>query len=344
MIRNNTPGLNETNKPMVTKEIETQKTLLTVKNLSVRFDTEEGPATAADQVDFQIMKGENVGLVGESGCGKSVTALAILRLIPSPPGRIEAEKIAFSGQDILSLNAKQMQGIRGSAISMIFQEPSAALSPLHRIGRQMIEAISLHRKMPEKAAWEYAEKWLAKVGISDAAERMYAYPFQLSGGMQQRIMIAMALMLSPKLIIADEPTTALDVTTQAQVFDLIRAMKREETSMLLITHDMGVVWEMCERILVMYAARIVEAGSREDIFSNPKHPYTKGLLNAVPKLTGTREVLKDIPGQVPSPFAYPAGCHFEPRCPDAMARCKLEKPPFYDCGPGHQAACFLMSE
>lgn len=325
-------------------DMEPENRLLTVRNLAVSFATDDGTAKAADSVSFYIQKGENVGLVGESGCGKSVTALSILRLIPSPPGKIDAAGIWLDGQDILSMTSRQLQDIRGRAISMIFQEPLSALSPLHRIGRQMTETILLHRKMPAKAAWQFAEQWLGKVGIPDAAERMYAYPFQLSGGMQQRIMIAMALMLSPQLIIADEPTTALDVTTQAQVFDLIKAMKAEATSMLLITHDMGVVWEMCERIIVMYASRIVETGSREDIFSNPQHPYTIGLLNAIPKLTGERGKLSDIPGQVPSPFDYPRGCHFEKRCPFSMEKCVHEQPGFYDCGPGHQAACFLLAD
>jgi len=325
-------------------EIGAENRLLIVRDLTVSFSTDEGTVKAADTISFDINKGENIGLVGESGCGKSVTALSIPRLIPSPPGRIEAEELWFDGHNILSMTSQQLQNIRGSAISMIFQEPLSALSPLHRIGRQMVETLLLHRKMRTKEAWRFAEKWLGKVGIPDAAERMYAYPFQLSGGMQQRIMIAMALMLAPKLIIADEPTTALDVTTQAQVFDLIKAMKQEETSMLLITHDMGVVWEMCERILVMYASRIVESGSREDIFSNPKHPYTIGLLNAIPKLTGTREKLNDIAGQVPSPLEYPQGCNFEKRCPFAMKRCITEDPPLYDCGKGHRAACFLLAD
>ena len=326
------------------KETGAGSRLMTVRDLSVSFSSDAGRFKAVDNVSFYIEKGENVGLVGESGCGKSVTALSIPRLIASPQGTIESGEIWFDGCDIMSMTSEQLQDIRGRAISMIFQEPLSALSPLHRIGRQMVETLLLHRKMPKKKAWQFAEQWLSKVGIPDAAEQMFAYPFQLSGGMQQRIMIAMALMLAPNLIIADEPTTALDVTTQAQVFELIKAMKQKHTSMLLITHDMGVVWEMCERILVMYASRIVESGSREDIFSNPKHPYTIGLLNAIPKLAGGRTELKDIPGQVPSPFDYPKGCHFEQRCAFSTEKCITEKPPFYDCGNGHQAACFLLSD
>jgi len=345
MIQNNTADFNNNESMHMTDhktEIQSESRLLTVSELTVSFSTDDGTFKAADRISFHIDKGENVGLVGESGCGKSVTALSIPRLIPSPPGNVDSGEMRFDGCDIMSMTSEQLKDIRGRAISMIFQEPLSALSPLHRIGRQMIETLLLHQDMPKKEAWQFAEKWLHKVGIPDAAERMFAYPFQLSGGMQQRIMIAMALMLEPHLIIADEPTTALDVTTQAQVFELIKAMKQKHTSMLLITHDMGVVWEMCERVLVMYASQIVESGSREDIFSNPRHPYTIGLLKAIPKLTGGRTELKDIPGQVPSPFDYPEGCHFEKRCAFSMEKCLMHNPPFYACGNGHQAACFLL--
>jgi oligopeptide/dipeptide ABC transporter ATP-binding protein len=350
MTRNNTAGfnnkalMNTTVRNKEAESVEPGSRLLTVRDLTVSFSTDDGTLIAADGISFHIQKGENVGLVGESGCGKSVTALAIPRLIPSPPGTIESGDIWFDGKDMMAMTSKQLQDIRGRDISMIFQEPLSALSPLHRIGRQMVETILLHQAMPQKEAWQFAEQWLSKVGIADAADRMFAYPFQLSGGMQQRIMIAMALMLEPNLIIADEPTTALDVTTQAQVFELIKTMKQKHTSMLLITHDMGVVWEMCERIIVMYASRIVESGSREDIFSNPKHPYTIGLLEAIPKLTGGRRQLKDIPGQVPSPFDYPKGCHFQRRCAFSMEKCRTENPPVYECGNGHRAACFLLED
>ncbi|MCU0558252.1 MAG: ABC transporter ATP-binding protein, partial [Desulfobacterales bacterium] len=223
-------------------------TILEVDNLTVTFDTDEGVFNAVEAVSFAIAAGEVVGLVGESGCGKSVTALSILRLIPSPPGRITAGSVRFKGADLAALSAAELRRVRGSGISMIFQEPSAALSPLHRVGRQLVEALRLHRDLSRRAAWEAARDWLEKVRIPDAAERLYAYPFQLSGGMQQRVMIAMALMLEPEVIIADEPTTALDVTIQAQVFALIREMKQASTAILLITHDMGVVWEMCDRV------------------------------------------------------------------------------------------------
>jgi len=336
--------------------------LLKVENLRVSFQTDEGRFTAADDVSMEIGRGESVGLVGESGCGKSVTALALARLIPSPPGRIDSGAVYFEGRDLMRKKPADMRKIRGNAISMIFQEPLSALSPLHRVGRQLVEALRLHNKMAKREAWQYAEKWLQKVGIPDAGERMYNYPFQLSGGMQQRIMIAMALMLEPALVIADEPTTALDVTTQAQIFELLQNMKHNFGSLLLITHDMGVVWEMCERVMVMYASRIVEIAGREAIFAHPAHPYTAGLLAAIPRLStpetsgfetsgpkttgpeasGGRPRLKDIPGQVPSPFDYPRGCHFQARCPHVFDRCRQKTPPLYDCGGGQKAACFLL--
>ncbi len=315
--------------------------LLTARNLTVAFNTDEGRFRAAEDVNFRIGRGESVGLVGESGCGKSVTALALTRLIPSPPGEIASGKVFFEGEDLLSMKSADLRRIRGNSISMIFQEPFSALSPLHRIGRQLVEAVMLHRRISRKEAWGFCEQWLQKVGIADAGERMYSYPHQLSGGMQQRIMIAMGLMLEPALIIADEPTTALDVTTQAQIFALLGNMKHNFSSLLLITHDMGVVWEMCERVMVMYASRIVETGSREAVFRHPAHPYTQGLLDAIPRLSGGRQRLTDIPGQVPSPFAYPRGCRFQERCRFARDRCRREDPPLFDCGGGQQAACFL---
>jgi peptide/nickel transport system ATP-binding protein/oligopeptide transport system ATP-binding protein len=319
-------------------------TILEVDNLTVTFDTDEGVFNAVEAVSFAIAAGEVVGLVGESGCGKSVTALSILRLIPSPPGRITAGSVRFKGADLAALSAAELRRVRGSGISMIFQEPSAALSPLHRVGRQLVEALRLHRDLSRRAAWEAARDWLEKVRIPDAAERLYAYPFQLSGGMQQRVMIAMALMLEPEVIIADEPTTALDVTIQAQVFALIREMKQASTAILLITHDMGVVWEMCDRVLVMYAARIVEAGTREEIFEKPAHPYTRGLLRSIPRLTDKPKRLATIGGMVPSPLHYPAGCRFNDRCPHVFDRCRREAPGLLEVSAGHRAACFLAKK
>ncbi|MDO9567009.1 MAG: ABC transporter ATP-binding protein [Candidatus Desulfaltia sp.] len=315
--------------------------MLKINNITVTFEIDEGIVRAVDDVSFHIDRNEIVGLVGESGCGKSVTALSILRLIPLPYGRIETGEILFYGKNLLELDHKEMRKIRGRAISMIFQEPGSALSPLHTIGRQMVETILLHKNITRKDAWNIAEAWVEKVKISDPRERMFAYPYQLSGGMQQRVMIAMALMLKPDLIIADEPTTALDVTTQAQIFDLIRETRRAHTSILLITHDMGVIWEMCDRVLVMYASRIVEEGTRNDIFSMPAHPYTIALLEAIPKLSADKGRLKAIPGQVPSALNYPAGCHFFDRCPKALDRCRDEKPKLVNLGNRHRAACFL---
>jgi peptide/nickel transport system ATP-binding protein/oligopeptide transport system ATP-binding protein len=315
--------------------------LLSVENLGIEFDTDEGVIRAVDGVSFSIKPGESLGLVGESGCGKSVTALGITRLIPSPPGRIFSGRVDFDGRNLLELSVPDLRDIRGNEITMIFQEPLSALSPLHRIGRQLTEAIFFHRRMSKKQAFEFARLWLTKVGIPDAEARMQAYPFQLSGGMQQRVMIAMALMLEPKLIIADEPTTALDATTQAQIFALIRKMKQNHTAMLLITHDMGVVWEMCDRVMVMYASRIVESAGLEDIFNAPAHPYTRGLMAAIPRLAKGRNYLKAIEGQVPSPGHYPQGCRFQDRCPEVFERCRKEDPRLMQCGKDHMAACFL---
>jgi peptide/nickel transport system ATP-binding protein/oligopeptide transport system ATP-binding protein len=318
--------------------------LLELKNLTVTFETDDGPLKAVDRVSFHLDQGQIVGLVGESGCGKSVTALSILKLIPSPPGFIKADSIRFKEFNLLQMPPDDMRKIRGKAISMIFQEPMAALSPLHRIGNQIVEALSIHDQMSKDDALKYAKKWLEKVRIPDPEERLMAYPFHLSGGMQQRIMIAMALMMDPDLVIADEPTTALDVTIQAQVFDLIRKMKQRHTSILLITHDMGVIWEMCDRVIVMYASRVVEEAKQSDIFSNPAHPYTQGLLRSIPKLSERGQRLKAISGQVPSPFHYPSGCHFRNRCPYAFERCKKEEPDLIHLKPGHRAACFLLEK
>lgn len=318
--------------------------LLNVKNLTVTFETDDGPLKAVDRVSFHLDQGEIVGLVGESGCGKSVTALSILKLIPSPPGFIKADSIRFKELDLLQISSEDMRKIRGKAISMIFQEPMAALSPLHRIGKQIVEALTIHKQMSKNDALKYAENWLEKVRIPDPDQRLMAYPFHLSGGMQQRIMIAMALMMDPDIVIADEPTTALDVTIQAQIFNLIREMKQRHTSVLLITHDMGVIWEMCDRVIVMYASRVVEEAKKSDIFSNPSHPYTQGLLRSIPKLSEIGQRLEAIPGQVPSPLHYPSGCHFRNRCPYAFERCKKEEPGLIHVKPGHRAACFLLDK
>ena len=318
--------------------------LLDVRNLNVSFHTDDGVFKAVDNVSLHVKRGEIVGLIGESGCGKSVTSLSILKLIPSPPGKIESGQVYFNGRDLLELDTAELRRIRGRAISFIFQEPLSALSPLQRIGQQLVEALRIHNDMSKKEAWTLAAEWLEKVKIQDVKERMFAYPYQLSGGMQQRVMIAMAMMLEPDLIIADEPTTALDVTIQAKIFALIKEMRLEKTSILLITHDMGVIWEMCDRVVVMYASRIAEEAGKEDIFVKPAHPYTRGLLNSIPKLTAGSGRLEAIPGQVPSPYNYPSGCHFRDRCPHAFDRCAQEVPPLMSVGGGHRAACWIAEK
>ena len=318
--------------------------LLDVRNLSVSFHTDDGVFKAVDNVSLHVKRGEIVGLIGESGCGKSVTSLSILKLIPSPPGKIDSGQVYFNGRDLLELDTAELRRIRGRAISFIFQEPLSALSPLQRIGQQLVEALRIHNDMSKKEAWALAAEWLEKVKIQDVKERMFAYPYQLSGGMQQRVMIAMAMMLEPDLIIADEPTTALDVTIQAKIFALIKEMRLEKTSILLITHDMGVIWEMCDRVVVMYASRIAEEASKEDIFVKPAHPYTQGLLNSIPKLSAESSRLEAIPGQVPSPYNYPSGCHFRDRCPHAFDRCAQEVPPLMSVGEGHRAACWIADK
>jgi oligopeptide/dipeptide ABC transporter ATP-binding protein len=317
--------------------------LLRVENLTVRFDTDDGEITAADDVGFHVRRGEVLGIVGESGCGKTVTAMSILRLIPSPPGRIASGRVLFDGQDLAKMPVSGLRKVRGRRISMIFQEPMTALSPLKKVGPQLAEMLELHRPVSRVEAARIGREWLEKVGIPDPERILGVYPFQLSGGMRQRVMIAMALMLNPDLIVADEPTTALDVTIQAQVFDLIRKMKGEKTSLLLITHDMGVIWEMCDRVVVMYASHVVEEGPVRDIFDRPLHPYTEGLLQAMPQLAPRGGRLPAIPGQVPSPRNYPAGCHFCDRCPHAFDRCRVEKPSLYASG-GRWARCFLVEE
>lgn len=314
--------------------------LLQIKNLTVSFDTDDGRLCAVDDVSFDLEEGEVLGLVGESGCGKTVTAQSILRLVPTPPGRIEVGQILFRGQDLLQRPIRELRKIRGQSISMIFQDPLTTLSPLHRIGDQLAETVRLHRKMSRRAARALGLEWLTKVGIPAAAERMEAYPHHLSGGMRQRVMIAMALMLEPALIIADEPTTALDVTIQAQIFKLLLDMKDRSTSVLLITHDMGVVWEMCRRVVVMYASRVVEEADAESLFAAPQHPYTEGLLRSMPSRQERGRKLEAIPGQVPSPLRYPAGCRFSDRCPKVFARCRIENPPLYQLG-ARRSACFL---
>ena len=320
-----------------------ERPLLEIRDLSVTFRTDEGVAHAVSGVSLDIRRGEVLGLVGESGCGKSVTAMSILRLIPSPPGEVSSGLIMFHDHDLLRMPIAELRTIRGDAISMIFQEPMDALSPLHSVGAQLVEALRFHRRLTPAKARQEACDWLRRVGIPGPEERMRAYPHELSGGMRQRVMIAMAMMLRPELLIADEPTTALDVTIQAQIFDLIRGMKDEHTSVLLITHDMGVVWEMCSRVAVMYAAELVEIGTTDEIFAHPHHPYTRALLESIPSNTSRGNVLPAIGGEVPSALNYPMGCHFRERCRYAFDRCAREHPAFYRHG-DRACRCFLAEE
>lgn len=300
--------------------------MLQVKHLSVEFQTDDGILHAVNDVSFQVNAGETLGLVGESGCGKSVSAMSIPRLIPQPPGRIVSGEILLDGTDLLKLPVRDMHAIRGRDIGVIFQEPMTALSPLHRVGDQLAEVIRLHDSVSDAQARKTALEWLRHVGIPAPEERLRAYPFELSGGMRQRVMIAMAMILHPKLIIADEPTTALDVTIQAQILDLMREIRGDNAALLLITHDMGVIWEMCDRMAVMYASRIVESGPVKDIFSHPRHPYTRGLMDSIPAIAKHSSRLTHIPGQVPSLMALPKGCAFADRCPYAKDDCRSAVP------------------
>ena len=315
--------------------------LLSVEELRAGFKTADGFVRAVDGVSFEIRRGEVLGLVGESGCGKTVTALSLLRLLPQPPAVIEGGRALFHGRDLLSMPIEELRKIRGGKIGMIFQEPMTALSPLHRIGDQLVEAARLHREISFGAAWALGLDWLKRVGLSDAEQRMKDWPHQLSGGMRQRVMLAMAMLPEPELIIADEPTTALDVTIQAQIFELLLQVRGGDTAVLLITHDMGAVWDVCDRVHVMYAARLAEKGPREAIFGRPAHPYARGLLAAMPRLHGRVERLPDIPGQLPSLANPPPGCRFAPRCALAQAICRTKTPEMRAIEAGHEAACWF---
>ena len=315
--------------------------LLEIKDLTVSFAIERGRVTAVDKSTFTINRGEVVGLVGESGCGKSVTAMSILRLIPTPPGRYDSGEILFEDKNLLTLPIPELNKIRGKRIGMIFQEPMTALSPLRKVASQMIEALRTHHQISYQDAWNKSLTWLKNVGMPDPEQKMNSFPFELSGGMRQRVMIAMAQMLEPDLIIADEPTTALDVTIQSQVFDLMKTVRGKNSSMLLITHDMGVIWENCDRIIVMYASQIVEEGTVKQIFDDPKHPYTQGLLKAVPRLDIKKERMDTIPGNVPPPDQYPVGCHFSTRCPHVFKKCQEIKPQLLATANGRKNRCFL---
>jgi peptide/nickel transport system ATP-binding protein len=314
--------------------------LLKIDHLTTVFDLPSGPVPAVDDVSFEIQQGETLGVVGESGSGKSVTAFSIMRLV-QPPGRIAHGAVYFKGRDLLRLSEREMQSVRGAEISLIFQEPMTALNPVFTIGDQLRETLVVHRRATGREAREYAIELLQSVRIPDAARRVHDYPHQLSGGQRQRVLIAMALACKPALVIADEPTTALDVTIQAQILDLLREMKSAfNLSLLLITHDLGVIAETADRVAVMYAGRIVEQGTVRDIFSRPQHPYTRGLLASMPGgAPGTR--LRAIEGTVPMLGALPKGCAFNPRCPDRFDPCTGVPPDDYVTAPGHTAKCYL---
>lgn len=314
--------------------------LLSVRNLRTEFRTEYGMITAVDDVSFDIAPGERLAIVGESGSGKTITALSILRLIPEPPGRIAGGEILFQGDDLLSLSAGAIRTIRGGAIAMIFQEPMSSLNPVFTIGSQIIEALTLHQDLRGAAARKRAMEMLALVRIASPERRIDSYPHELSGGMRQRAMIAMALASKPKLLIADEPTTALDVTVQAQIMQLMRDLQREfGMAIVLITHDLGVVAEFAERIIVMYAGKVVETAYVEAVFADPLHPYTVGLINSMPPVDRDISVLPTIEGVVPPPHAFPPGCRFNPRCSYIRAQCTQHIPPLLEYRPDHLAAC-----
>jgi oligopeptide/dipeptide ABC transporter ATP-binding protein len=319
--------------------------LLQIKGLKTYFHTEAGTAKAVDGVSFDIMPGEVVGLVGESGSGKSVTALSILRLIPDPPGKIMEGSIFFKGQDLLKLSWEDIRRIRGREISMIFQEPMTSLNPVFTIGMQIMEVVLHHEKISKKDAFDRCVEMLKLVGIPDPASRMHDYPHQYSGGMRQRVMIAMALACNPSLLIADEPTTALDVTIQAQILELMLKIKdeRKDAAIFLITHNLAVVAETCHRVIVMYGGKIQEIAPVHELFKNPLHPYTQGLLASLPTVDGEKHKrLRTIPGNVPSIMDLPVGCKFVTRCPVKLDRCAITEPELIEVSPGHWVRCFLV--
>ena len=317
------------------------ETLLEVRDLKTCFYTEDGVVPAVDGVSFSVDKGETIGIVGESGCGKSVTSLSVMRLIPNPPGKIVGGEIIFEGENILEKSEAEMRHIRGNEISMIFQEPMTSLNPVFTVGDQIMEAIMLHQKVGKREARKKTIEMLKLVGIPSAEKRVDEYPHQMSGGMRQRVMIAMALSCNPKLLIADEPTTALDVTIQAQILDLMLKLKEDlGTAIMLITHDLGVIAETVNKVVVMYAGKIVESADVVSIFKKPEHPYTLGLLGSIPKVNEDRERLQVIEGVVPNPFNMPTGCRFHPRCSFARDICKEEEPELVDVEDGHQVRCW----
>ncbi len=323
--------------------------ILDVANLRVEFKTRAGIARVIDNVSFGLERGKTLGIVGESGCGKSMTALSIMGLVPTPPGRMAGGSIRLRGEDLLQVSERRMREMRGNEISMIFQEPMTSLNPVYSVGNQIAETVRLHEGLGARAALDRAIEMLRAVDIPAAERRVHEYPHQLSGGMRQRVMIAMALACRPDVLIADEPTTALDVTVQAQIFDLLQELQeRSGTTIILITHDMGAIAEMADRVVVMYAGRIIEAGPVDEILYDPRHPYTQGLINCVPHLEAEpapeRPPLTEIPGVVPALTDLGRGCPFAPRCAHAMDRCDTEMPPTVSTGVDHSGACWLLDQ
>jgi oligopeptide/dipeptide ABC transporter ATP-binding protein len=329
-------------------DVNPAEALLEVKNLRTTFFTADGAVHAVDNVSFNVRRGEAVALVGESGCGKSVTAMSIMRLVATP-GKITAGEIRFKGRDLASLSEREMRNVRGNDIAMVFQEPMTSLNPVFKIGAQVAEAIRIHRKVGKKEAWKQAGDMLELVSIPDPHKRLHDYPHQLSGGMRQRVMIAIALSCDPELLIADEPTTALDVTIQAQIMELLASMQKKlGLAVLLITHDLGVVAEFCERVIVMYTGRVVEEAPVRSLFANPAHPYTRGLLRSLPSINEVNAPVKTrlatIEGMVPPLTALPQGCKFNPRCPDVMEICLGNEPALMPVSEGQSARCYLHGD
>lgn len=328
----------------VEKMIQSEK-LLEIKDLCVEFKTVEGTVKAVNHLNYTLHKGEKLGIVGESGSGKSVSSLGIMQLIPNPPGKITEGEILYKGKDLVKVSEKEMQHIRGNEISMIFQEPMTSLNPIIKCGKQIAESLRLHRGLNKKDAMKEAVHMMRSVGIANPEVRAHEYPHQMSGGMRQRVMIAMALACQPQILIADEPTTALDVTIQAQILDLIRDLnKTMNTSVLFITHDLGVISELCDTVIVMYTGHIVEQAPVRDLFKDPKHPYTIGLLSAIPKITKDRPPLSTIEGIVPNPTERIDGCSFWPRCPHATEKCRQAEPPVVHISEERQVRCWLYAD
>jgi len=322
--------------------------ILDVHNLCVEFNTRDGIARVINGFGFQLSQGNTLGIVGESGCGKTMTALAIMGLVPSPPGRVADGRILLDDEDLVQANEERLCEVRGKEISMIFQEPMTSLNPVFSVGNQIVETLQRHEGLPRRTAWDRAVEMLRAVGIPAPERRVKDYPHQMSGGMRQRVMIAMALACQPKILIADEPTTALDVTVQAQIFDLLRQLQEQtKSAIILITHDVGVIAEMAKRVIVMYAGYKVEEGPVDVILQSPKHPYTQGLIACIPSLQAdpdpARPPLDEIPGIVPALTELGMGCPFSPRCAEAMPKCGKEAPPLKEITTGHVAACWLLN-